>query len=309
MKICTVIVTFNRKDMLKECIQGVLNQTVPELSILIIDNNSTDGTEELIKTHFAHLPQLEYINLKQNTGGAGGFHYGVKTAFERGYDWLWLMDDDVEPEPNTLELMLNQKRDSLCIHPTKIHTENGSVFPWNHMLNTENSMTLRYSHEQYDKPGSWKALNVGCFEGMLIHRDIISKIGFPDERFFIAGDDLIYGYLASQHTPVIYLRDPVFKKKIYKEEDFSYFLGLKRRFQSPFFLYFNARNHFLKKDYLVQYNNSSPMKINKILFAKSLKLLIEVVFFYRSFQHIKMLYWGLLDGVKRDFMGHKRFIK
>ena len=55
--------------------------------------------------------------MHENTGGAGGFHEGVKRAYKKGYDWLWLMDDDVEVKEDTLEKLgkyfVNAKKDNI----------------------------------------------------------------------------------------------------------------------------------------------------------------------------------------------------
>ena len=304
---CAVVVTFNRKELLLECLNGLLAQTAPLDHIVVIDNNSSDGTKELMHKYFSDSNQITYINLNDNLGGAGGFHYGVKWAFENRYTWFWLMDDDVEPEIDCLEKMLTFTDRSKCLHPTKRYSSNKQIFKWEGFLNPKNGFSTRFSKEKF-RDREFTTLNIGCFEGMLIHKDIVDKIGLPDERFFIAGDDLIYGYLASKHTPVFYLRDPEFKKKILKEE-FSKFLMLTRPFQSPFYLYFNTRNHFLKKDYFIQTKDGSPIQLNLVIVIKNIKLLLEVIFFFRTRNHLKMFFWGLKDGIKRNFKGHHRFIK
>jgi rhamnopyranosyl-N-acetylglucosaminyl-diphospho-decaprenol beta-1,3/1,4-galactofuranosyltransferase len=65
--------------------------------------------------------------------------------------------------------------------------------------------------------------NLGSFEGMVIHRDLIAKIGFPDPRFFIAHDDLIYGYLASKHTNVAVVANAVMRRQpVVKSSESTY---------------------------------------------------------------------------------------
>lgn len=105
-KIATIIVTYNRLDLLKECIQAVINQDIYnyDLDIYIIDNNSSDGTEEYIKN--LKYDNVYYSNTGKNLGGAGGFNYGIKFAMKKEYDYLWIMDDDTIPNKDALyELM------------------------------------------------------------------------------------------------------------------------------------------------------------------------------------------------------------
>ena len=69
-RVCAVLVTFNRKTLLRTCLNSLLKQTRPIDQILIVDNASSDGTPELLREEF---PQLPLLRLDRNTGGAGGF--------------------------------------------------------------------------------------------------------------------------------------------------------------------------------------------------------------------------------------------
>ena len=105
-KIVALVVTYNRKNMLKENIESLLNQNTSEFDILIVDNASTDGTEELVKSF--KNDRIIYKNTGANLGGAGGFNYGVRLSIEKGYDYCWLMDDDTIPKNNSLEELIKQ---------------------------------------------------------------------------------------------------------------------------------------------------------------------------------------------------------
>jgi rhamnopyranosyl-N-acetylglucosaminyl-diphospho-decaprenol beta-1,3/1,4-galactofuranosyltransferase len=208
--VCAVVVTYNRKNLLLECLEALRKQTRPIQSIYLIDNASTDGTPELLleKGYIKELPpkdlaepwekefkiknltdgkiiKLYYVRMPKNTGGAGGFHEGVKRAYERGYDWLWLMDDDVEPEKNALETLLKYSTISDFIHPRR-KDKNGNIFPWEGYIDLMTGLRVNLNDISFSTPKgkSYTCVNVGCFEGPLIHRNLISKIGFPNKFFF-----------------------------------------------------------------------------------------------------------------------------
>ena len=61
-------------------------------------------------------------------------------------------------------------------------------------------------------PEGYRAMNQLCFESGLFSRRVVDKIGLPDARFFIYGDDACYGYVASQHFPVAVVADVVLKR-------------------------------------------------------------------------------------------------
>ena len=104
MSVCAVVVTYNRRDLLEECLAALAAQTHPVDHLLVIDNASTDGTPELLRERYAD--QAELVALATNEGGAGGFHEGLRLGHAAGYDWIWLMDDDTIPSPTALQELL-----------------------------------------------------------------------------------------------------------------------------------------------------------------------------------------------------------
>ena len=98
-----VIVTYNRSEMLRRCLAALGEQTRPPDRILVVDNASTDGTASMLEREH---PTVEVLRLTVNEGGAGGFHEGIRRAYESGMEWLWLMDDDTIPTPSALEELL-----------------------------------------------------------------------------------------------------------------------------------------------------------------------------------------------------------
>lgn len=96
MKICAVVVTYNRKELLeKQIIEIMHNQELKIDAYYVIDNCSTDGTRALIDKYDGSV--IKYCRTESNCGGAGGFSYGLQCAFEDKYDWYILMDDDGRP--------------------------------------------------------------------------------------------------------------------------------------------------------------------------------------------------------------------
>lgn len=245
--VAAVIVTYNRKELLVLCIQGILSQTIKPQKIFIIDNNSTDGTEShLLQTGLANNQSIIYIKLDKNTGGAGGFNVGCDLASQEGFEWLWLMDDDVVPTDSALENQLKYRNISHCIHPRKVF-EDGTSFLWEQIFCPQTGKPFNLYDISFEKEKEWCPVNVGCFEGMLINKSLIQKIGLPDPRFFICDDDTMYGFLASLYTNNIYVRDAVFIKKIKPSSQIS-----------EIKTYFFVRNYFLKLEYLkrLKLNNS-----------------------------------------------------
>jgi GT2 family glycosyltransferase len=97
-----LVVTYNRRELLMRNIQTLMAQTYPLASITLIDNGSTDGTKDAIRA--LNNPLIDHQRLEQNTGAAGGFHYGIEYIYARKkVPWAWIMDDDVMPAPTALQ--------------------------------------------------------------------------------------------------------------------------------------------------------------------------------------------------------------
>jgi rhamnopyranosyl-N-acetylglucosaminyl-diphospho-decaprenol beta-1,3/1,4-galactofuranosyltransferase len=212
--VAAVLVTFNRKKLLMECLNGLLSQTVALDRIYIIDNASTDGTgESLRQAGFLTTPVIRYIPLQLNVGGAGGFAAGLEMAYNDGYEWFWLMDDDVEPYSDGLAQLLECRDVSGCIHGRRKNPD-GTPVAWGVSFSERTVTTRHIPDQQFLASTQARTINAGCFEGMLVSRKVVSQIGFPDANFFITWDDTYYGYLASRVTTVSYVNAFVLKRKL-----------------------------------------------------------------------------------------------
>ena len=110
MKTAGVVVTYNRKEELVKNIRAILSQSYVVDRYYIIDNHSSDNTEQLLKEEGILDNQvIKYVYLKENIGGSGGFYTGLKMAYEDGYDFICLMDDDGRPaDKNMMEILVKR---------------------------------------------------------------------------------------------------------------------------------------------------------------------------------------------------------
>lgn len=105
--VAALVVTYNRRELLARCLDAVLVQTRPVDRIIIVDNCSADGTQEYLgKKGYLSNSLVEYLRLTENMGAGGGFHAGMRVAYEHGHDWIWTLDDDGVPLPDNLSKLL-----------------------------------------------------------------------------------------------------------------------------------------------------------------------------------------------------------
>lgn len=292
MSVAAVVVTFNRSALLLECLKGLLAQTRPLDKIFVLDNCSTDDTSVRMTAFCVDHPQIAYRCLDVNTGGAGGFAHAMQWAYAEGYDWLWLMDDDVEPYPQGLQNLLAYADRSKCIHGVRTEPD-GGVFPWGSHFNESTVDTVPLPRPLPLQPGDAIEINVGCFEGMLVHRDVITQVGFPWPELFITWDDTYFGYCASKVTPVLYVRvDSLMRKRAMDRVDAG-LLGM-RMSMTAMGNFYHHRNRYMLATRL----KPQPLQFwwrNVLAYAKSMgkELLLR-----RNWTNAVSIHKGTLAGLK-----------
>ncbi len=199
-KVIAVIVTYNRKELLNKVLDAVINQTFPLEKIIIVDNNSNDGTCDYIADQLTS--NVEYKNTGANLGGAGGFYFGFQAAEQYEYDYLWLMDDDLMPAQECLEILLNSNPTGI-VQPVRYNLNEtvAELSPLTYdlsnpfKLNPKGVSVKDYLSREMS-PGNLIKIEAIPFEGPLISKAAIKKIGFPEPRFFIFCDDIEYAIKA-----------------------------------------------------------------------------------------------------------------
>jgi rhamnopyranosyl-N-acetylglucosaminyl-diphospho-decaprenol beta-1,3/1,4-galactofuranosyltransferase len=204
--VIAVVTTYNRKDLLLECLNALLGQTHPLTAIIVIDNASSDDTRaSLLSAGFLDNKIVKYVRLHENTGGAGGFYAGVKLASEIYSGWFWLMDDDAKPHCQALEELVGCK----C-HKANIYGStalDGERLSWpNGIIHSANCGKPVYKRVVFykDLPALAEVAFLP-FLGFFIHSDLVSKIGLPDGNYFLAADDVEYCFRARRLGAKFYM--------------------------------------------------------------------------------------------------------
>lgn len=285
MKIFAFIVTYNRLDLLKRVVGCLRLQTCPIDKIIVVNNSSTDGTELWLQK------QSDLLVIKQaNLGGAGGFHTGVKYCFENGADWIWMMDDDVFPNSDCLDQLMKYTSVSACININRYYSD-GVIVKCPHWYYQPTKL-INPLYDECTDSQYIKAPEGGCFEGMLISRDLVEKIGYPDVRFFVYGDDTVYGYKACRYTQPIIVKNASAVRAQKSDDD---------RLR-PMSTYYATRNRHLIKAYVregvgdIKVSSAFSYYIMNPL-IKTIRLLLSG--YPNKYKEIKAYYWGIIDNVRK----------
>lgn len=195
MKILAAIVTYNRSKLLERCVDHVLAQTRKPDGLIVINNSSTDDTEEMLTGK-----GIDFIT-QPNLGGAGGFNRAIAHTLDQGYDAVWLMDDDGFPGEEALShlagalgegvacvssVVLREEDSGNLVFPLPVLDKGGmpAVFAWRRKIGSLAELRRRSTDHLYPF--------AHLFNGVLVSADAIRGIGNVETGYFIAGDELDY---------------------------------------------------------------------------------------------------------------------
>ena len=198
--VAAAVTTYNRLESLKRGIAAIRAQTRRPDEIIVVNDVSSDGTREWLDAQ----PDVVAIHQPENGGCAASFHTVLKAAYERGHAFAWTMDDDVYPEPNALQVILDAYED-LSRKGVRIGGLTAYQAQWDEggmiwlpfRLPTSLARALRY---RYLSPevgvergrGEPKEIDLYAFIGTLFPREAMAEVGFPSKDFYYYGEDADY---------------------------------------------------------------------------------------------------------------------
>jgi GT2 family glycosyltransferase len=191
--VCAIVVTFNRKDLLAECLTALSSQTCAVAHVFVIDNASTDGTPRMIEERFSSATSgITYVRLPENVGGAGGFRAGLAKAHENGHEWLWLMDDDTIPTATALQELLSAYErfptgEKPRLLASKVEWTDGTLHPMN--FPTIKRASAEPERAVIAATCGTLSTRWSSFVSLLIHRSVVDEYGLPFADYFIWNDD------------------------------------------------------------------------------------------------------------------------
>ena len=185
--VCAVVVTYNRSELLAECLDRLQAQSTPPERILVVDNASTDGTPELL----AGRDGIEVLRLEENVGGSGGFSRGLGHAFggDGRHEWFWLLDDDTFAKQDCLAALLDGARRAPSppsVMSSVVRWRDGRLHPMNHPW-----LRLRpRAHVAEAARAGLTPIRATTFVSALVHRTAVARHGLPPAGWFVWLDDI-----------------------------------------------------------------------------------------------------------------------
>lgn len=206
--ISIVILTRNRKLLLKNCLDSLIFNKKLNYKILVVDNNSSDGTQVLLKQY----KSVSIINNKQNLGVARARNIGIKRLKS---DYIVFMDDDAFIEKDSFSKIIHflQKNKKVGIIGPKILYPSGKIQESARTFPSFSSIIWRgtFLHRIFPKISFYKNYVLSDFDHLsikevdwvmgacqIIRKEVFKSIGLFDEKYFVVYDDIDFCYRAKK---------------------------------------------------------------------------------------------------------------
>jgi GT2 family glycosyltransferase len=191
-KVAVIVLNWNGRDITAECLESLQLVTYPNFEVILVDNGSADGSAEFFRRNY---PLVLLLENGQNLGFAGGNNAGIKTALQRGADYVLLLNNDIIVDPDFLSQMVaaGEAHSEVGFLGPKIYYYDRPNVMWyaGGEISLRRGLSRHYGfgendRGQYEDP-SYVNFVTGC--SLLVKCDAIRNIGFLDEAMFCYGED------------------------------------------------------------------------------------------------------------------------
>lgn len=192
-----VICNYNKKEYVKKCIESLKRQNTRDFDIYVVDNASADGSVDEIRTAYGESVTL--ICNEKNLGGSGGFNAGMRLAYDAGYRYIVLLDNDVILREDCIGAFYSDmdSHPDIGIMGAKIlKMDRPDVIQEFGSFVDFNEMRFQLAYENEREPDELPNINECDYVpacALVVRKEAIDKIGFMPEENFIYYDDILWG--------------------------------------------------------------------------------------------------------------------
>ncbi|MFB1081792.1 glycosyltransferase family 2 protein [Jeotgalibacillus sp. JSM ZJ347] len=297
--VAIILLNWNAYNDTVECLHSLEKLVYRNFRVFLVDNDSKDQSYEKLRADQlsgAFSLPLTIIQSGSNIGCAGGNNVGLKAAYEEGYEYLWMLNNDTIVDQHSLTRLVEEMETNVQIGivGSKIINMNNNLV-WfaggsiNQYLGT--STPYGIDRQESEKFNTRKEVGfvVGC--SMLFRRELIDLIGWLDEDYFIYYEDTDWNLKAKKAgMKIVYVPDSL----IYHKESSS----TKSEELSPHYAYYLMRN-----GYLFVKRNNPKYKLIALLYMTYRIVKFHLLYVWNKDHKLKrsrMIFKGALHGLKNQ---------
>jgi len=274
-------------------IDAVLKQTYSLAEMIVVDNASSDGTANLLADHY---PTIKLFSLTNNEGVGGAYSAGLEYAISRNYDWVWMLDQDSRPLPNTVEDLLAALEsisypDKLgLIAPLPINAATGMPYPLFMWKEGQVEISVSPAAERIT------FVDMAISSGSLIRGDAVKKAGLPRKDFFMDFVDYEHCLRLRKNGFLIAVVNHCVMPHTIGQPRTITFLGKSITWvtHAPWRDYYKVRNRAF-----VVWHELPSLRAKLFVLREFLQQLVGTVLFDpQKAERLKFMLTGLLDGIR-----------
>ncbi len=331
MKVAGLIVTYgDRFHLLNEVINELLNQNIN--LIYIIDNNSSESSKKkLEELKNKTRRKIKIYSLHANTGTAYAFKYGMEKIFHDGkMDFIWILDDDNFPCSNALSelksfwdkyelvnketrLMLLSYRETKKIYKYAVEKHNPqiiigrhNIFRSFHLLTLKKSIKEKFFSDNVNNTNiKFGEISAAPYGGSFFNKKLLETIGYPDEKYYLYGDDYDFSNrLIKIGGKIILVLDSQIRdiEPSWNIQGMAVYNIVKQRNQVTLYYALRNRVHLEKNELVTNYIMYST---NMIIY--SMIVLLLGIFLFR-FKNLKTYFSAVINGLKGEYGTNKHYL-
>lgn len=281
-KVFIIVLNYNGKDSLKKTLSSVFQIDYPNFEIILVDNNSKDGSFETARREFS---KIVFIKNSENLGFSSGNNIGIEYALERGADYVLLLNYDVQVKKDFLSPLvasLEEDKKNGIANPVILEGENSKIWFSGGKIDW---LRMKSIHEKKEHTRNYIESDYLCGCAMLIRSEVFRHIGLFNEDFFLYWEDVDFSIRAKKagYKLVICPKSQIyhFEKSQEKKANKTYWLVLSGliffRKNTPFFL----RPWIFFYILLRKIKNKRDLKKNNNPISQSVQRA------YKDFKHVK----------------------
>ena len=191
--VLAIVLNYNGKELALATVESLLGSDYPNLEILVVDNGSTDGSDEAIRERF---PAVARLRSERNLGISGGLNLGIVEGLQHGFDFLMLCNNDIEVAVDMVSLLVaaaGAEPRAGCLGPKCYYFfgdrnrlwSAGGELRWREAVTKERGMG-ELDRGQYDADAATDYVNGAC---MLIRSEAMLATGLWDPVYHVSVED------------------------------------------------------------------------------------------------------------------------
>lgn len=294
--VAIIIINWNNYPHTHACLSSLRKVSYSNFETIVVDNGSQDGSDLLLEKEY---PEVTLLRNADNQGFTGGNNRGIQYALDKNFDYLMLLNNDTEVDPDFLNELIKvidadprigavQPKFYFLNNKDRIWNAGGSIIKSLGWVRTIGENKL--AKDKYDQPKSTEWITGCCF---MVRTNIVREIGGLNDRFFIYYEDVEWSLrIRSLGYKLLYCPKSIIYHEAgasSKNEDAG-----KEGALNPNVHYFATKNNILVlRKYTPWYFIPSVFLFQGGRYSAFIAYFI----IRKRFQKIKFLYNGLKDGL------------